>query len=178
MTLVKSRKFSFSKDNTFRINPDKARKVTANKARLVNQDKGSRYSIGRDRLRRGGVTECYRVRLWRRRGDRSFPAAVVEQPPPRGIIVWASFAYDYKSLLVLIRGTMTVQRYAADVLWAADTPLPSGVSNGLYQQDNARLRSARISPRDLQAVEMLLWLLLSPDISLIEFIWDEIGCPL
>ncbi|UYV72404.1 Transposase [Cordylochernes scorpioides] len=79
-----------------------------------------------------------RVRVWRRRGERSNPAAIVERPTMRQ------------------RGIM-------------------GVPNALYQQDNARPHTARISQQALQDVQMLPWPPYSPDLSPIEHVWDIIG---
>ncbi|UYV78228.1 hypothetical protein LAZ67_16000584 [Cordylochernes scorpioides] len=71
-------------------------------------------------------SDSRRVRVWRRRGERSNPAAI-------------------------------------------------GVPNALYQQDNARPHTARISQQALQDVQMLPWPPYSPDLSPIEHVWDIIG---
>ncbi|UYV63858.1 hypothetical protein LAZ67_2005841, partial [Cordylochernes scorpioides] len=83
-------------------------------------------------------SDSRRVRVWRRRGERSNPAAIVERPTVRQ------------------RGIM-------------------GVPNALYQQDNARPHTARISQQALQDVQMLPWPPYSPDLSPIEHVWDIIG---
>ncbi|UYV71952.1 hypothetical protein LAZ67_9001306 [Cordylochernes scorpioides] len=83
-------------------------------------------------------SDSRRVRVWRRRGERSNTAAIVERPTVRQ------------------RGIM-------------------GVPNALYQQDNARPHTARISQQALQDVQMLPWPPYSPDLSPIEHVWDIIG---
>ncbi|UYV69073.1 hypothetical protein LAZ67_6002272 [Cordylochernes scorpioides] len=83
-------------------------------------------------------SDSRRARVWRRRGERSNPAAIVERPTVRQ------------------RGIM-------------------GVPNALYQQDNARPHTARISQQALQDVQMLPWPPYSPDLSPIEHVWDIIG---
>ncbi|UYV68882.1 hypothetical protein LAZ67_6001450 [Cordylochernes scorpioides] len=83
-------------------------------------------------------SDSRRVRVWRRRGERSNPAAIVERPTVRQ------------------RGIM-------------------GVPNALYQQDNARPHTNRISQQALQDVQMLPWPPYSPDLSPIEHVWDIIG---
>ncbi|UYV81606.1 hypothetical protein LAZ67_20001679 [Cordylochernes scorpioides] len=93
-------------------------------------------------------SDSCRVRVWRRRGERSNPAAI---------------------------GTMTAQRYVDDVLRPVTLPYLQGVPNSLYQQDNARPHTARISQQALQDVQMFPWPPYSPDLSPIEHVWDIIG---
>ncbi|UYV68373.1 hypothetical protein LAZ67_5004125 [Cordylochernes scorpioides] len=122
-------------------------------------------------------SDSRRVRVWRRRGERSNPAAIVERPTvrQRGIMVWGAIAYDSRSPLLRIQGTMTAQRYVDDVLRPVTLPYLQGVLNALYQQDNARPHTARISQQALQDVQMLPWPPYSPDLSPIEPVWDIIG---
>ncbi|UYV69385.1 hypothetical protein LAZ67_6003399 [Cordylochernes scorpioides] len=122
-------------------------------------------------------SDSRRVRVWRRRGERSNPAAIVERPTvrQRGIMVWGAIAYDSRSPLLRIQGTMTAQRYVDDVLRPVTLPYLQGVPNALYQQDNARPHTARISQQALHDVQMLPWPPYSPDLSPIEHVWDIIG---
>ncbi|UYV82610.1 hypothetical protein LAZ67_22000130, partial [Cordylochernes scorpioides] len=122
-------------------------------------------------------SDSRRVRVWRRRGERSNPAAIVERPTvrQRGIMVWGAIAYDSRSPLLRIQGTMTAQRYVDDVLRPVTLPYLHGVPNALYQQDNARPHTARISQQALQDVQMLPWPPYSPDLSPIEHVWNIIG---
>ncbi|UYV61352.1 SLC13A5 [Cordylochernes scorpioides] len=79
-------------------------------------------------------SDSRRVRVWRRRGERSNPAAIVERPTvrQRGIMVWGAIAYDSRSPLLRIQGTMTAQRYVDDVLRPVTLPYLQGVPNALY----------------------------------------------
>ncbi|UYV74668.1 hypothetical protein LAZ67_12000459 [Cordylochernes scorpioides] len=122
-------------------------------------------------------SDSRRVRVWRRRGERSNPAAIVERPTvrQREIMVWGAIAYDSRSPLLRIQGTMTAQRYVDDVLRPVTLPYLQGVPNALYQQDNARSHTARISQQALQDVQILPWPPYSPDLSPIEHVWDIIG---
>ncbi|UYV75065.1 GTF2IRD2 [Cordylochernes scorpioides] len=122
-------------------------------------------------------SDSRRVRVWRRGGERSNPAAIVERPTvrQRGIMVWGAIAYDSRSPLLRIQGTITAQRYVDDVLRPVTLPYLQGVPNALYQQDNARPHTARISQQALQDVQMLPWPPYSPDLSPIEHVWDIIG---
>ncbi|UYV61744.1 hypothetical protein LAZ67_1006263 [Cordylochernes scorpioides] len=125
------------------------------------------------RLRSTWMTEWHR----RRRGERSNPEAIVERPTvrQRGIMVWGAIAYDSRSPLLRIQGTMTAQRYVDDVLRPVTLPYLQGVPNALYQQDNTRPHTARISQQALQDIQMLPWPPYSPDLSPIEHVWDIIG---
>ncbi|UYV67846.1 hypothetical protein LAZ67_5002211 [Cordylochernes scorpioides] len=122
-------------------------------------------------------SDSRRVRVWRRRGERSNPAAIVERPTvrQRGIMVWGAILYDSRSPLLRIQGIMTAQRYVDDVLRPVTLPYLQGVPNALYQHDNARPHTARISQQALQDVQMLPWPPYSPDLSPIEHVWDIIG---
>ncbi|UYV74251.1 hypothetical protein LAZ67_11002616 [Cordylochernes scorpioides] len=102
---------------------------------------------------------------------------IVERPTvrQRGIMVWGAIAYDSRSPLLRIQGTMTAQRYVDDVMRPVTLPYLQGVPNALYQQDNARPHTARISQQALQDVQMLPWPPYSPDLSPIEHVWDIIG---
>ncbi|UYV84701.1 hypothetical protein LAZ67_X003137 [Cordylochernes scorpioides] len=101
-------------------------------------------------------SDSRRLRVWRRCGERSNPAAIVERPTVRqsGIMVWGAIAYDSRSPLLRIQGTMTAQRYVDDVLRPVTLPYLQEVPNALYQQDNARPHTARISQ---QALEDHVW---------------------
>ncbi|UYV79884.1 Transposase [Cordylochernes scorpioides] len=97
-------------------------------------------------------------------------------PPCDNVESWfGAIAYDSRSPLLRIQGTMTAQRYVDDVLRPVTLPYLQGVPNALYQQDNARLHTARISQQALQDVHMLPWPPYSPDLSPIEHVLDIIG---
>ena len=89
-------------------------------------------------------------------------------------MVWGAIAYDSRSPLVRIQGTTTAERYVDDVLLPVTLPYLQGVPHALYQQDNARPHTARISQHALQGVQLLPCPPVSPDLSPIEHIWDVI----
>ncbi|UYV82441.1 hypothetical protein LAZ67_21002182 [Cordylochernes scorpioides] len=110
----------------------------------------------------------------------SNPAASVERRTSRqrGIMVWGTIAYDNRSCLICIESTMTAQRYVDDVLWPVTLPFLQGVLNVIFQQDNARPHRAYISQHVLYETSVLPLPLVSSDLSLIEHVWDVIGCRL
>ncbi|GFT60200.1 DDE_3 domain-containing protein [Trichonephila clavipes] len=90
--------------------------------RVIFSDE-SRFSLSAD---------YHRTRVWRRTGQRSDPAFIVER----------------------------------------HTAISQGV---IYQQDNARPHTARLSQQCLQGYDVLPWPTRSPDLSPIENVWDALG---
>ncbi|GFT06486.1 transposable element Tcb2 transposase [Trichonephila clavipes] len=70
---------------------------------------------------------------------------------------------------------MTVQRYVYDILQPHVLPLMQRLPRAIFQQDNARPYTARVSQDCLHTVTTLLWPARSPDLSPIEHIWDHLG---
>ncbi|GFU76969.1 transposable element Tcb1 transposase [Trichonephila clavipes] len=66
-----------------------------------------------------------RVRVWRPRGERLNLAFALQRhtAPTAGVMVWSVIAYNTRSPLVLIRSTMTAQRYVHDILQPHVLPL-------------------------------------------------------
>ncbi|GFV10074.1 l-Fucosyltransferase [Trichonephila clavipes] len=62
---------------------------------------------------------------------------------------------------------MTAQRYVHDILKPQVLPLMQWHPGVRFQQDNARLHTARVSQDCLRTVITLHWLARSPDLSLI-----------
>ncbi|GFW88583.1 transposable element Tcb1 transposase [Trichonephila clavipes] len=89
-----------------------------------------------------------RVRAWRPRGERLNPAFALQRhtAPTAGVMVWGAIAYNTWSPLVLIRGTMTAQRYVHDILQPHVLPLMQRLPGTIFQQDIGRPHTARLSP--------------------------------
>lgn len=119
-----------------------------------------------------------RVHVWRPCGQRLNPAFHVERftAPSAGVLVWGAISFDSRSPLVVTRGTLTAQRYVQDILRPHVMPLMAELSEAIFQQDNARPHSARVSQECLRQVETLPWPARSPDLSIIEHVWDYLGC--
>ncbi|GFT30715.1 uncharacterized protein TNCV_759121 [Trichonephila clavipes] len=85
------------------------------------------------------------------------------------------------SPLVLIRVTMTVQRYVHDILQPHMYPLMQQLPEAIFQQDNARPHTARVS-KTVSALLLPFLSLPDPQIclqsSISETFWDvELGIP-
>ncbi|GFY02188.1 transposable element Tcb2 transposase [Trichonephila clavipes] len=95
--------------------------------------------------------------------------------PTAGVMVRGAIAYNTRSPLVLIHGTMTAQRYVHDILQPHVLPLMQQLPGSIFQQDNARPHTARVKQDCLRTVTPHPWPVRSPDLSLIEHIWDHLG---
>ncbi|GFX52518.1 transposable element Tcb2 transposase [Trichonephila clavipes] len=72
-------------------------------------------------------------------------------------MVWGVIAYNTWSPLVLIRGTMTAQRYVHNVLQPHVSPLKQRLAGAIFQQANTRPHPARVSQDCLRTVTTLPW---------------------
>ncbi|GFX21227.1 transposable element Tcb1 transposase [Trichonephila clavipes] len=87
--------------------------------------------------------------------------------------VWRRPAYDSRSLLIVIRGTLTGQRYVDDFLRPHVGPFLNGLPGAIFQQVNARPDTARVDQDFLRHFQTLPWLARSPDLSPVEHVWDQ-----
>ncbi|GFV82152.1 uncharacterized protein TNCV_2790501 [Trichonephila clavipes] len=80
-----------------------------------------------------------RVRVWRPRDERLNPAFALQRHTASTacVMVWGAVAYNTRSPLVLIRGTMTAQWYVHDILQPHVLPLMQWLPGAIFQQDNA-----------------------------------------
>ncbi|GFY00894.1 transposable element Tc1 transposase [Trichonephila clavipes] len=76
---------------------------------------------------------------------------------------------------VVLQGTLTARRYVDDILTPIVLPMLSSHPGAIYQQDNARPHTARLSQQCLQGYDVLPWPTRSPDLSPIENVWDALG---
>ncbi|GFY39281.1 transposable element Tcb1 transposase [Trichonephila inaurata madagascariensis] len=70
---------------------------------------------------------------------------------------------------------MTAQRYVHDILQPYVLPLMQQLPGAIFQYDNARPHTARVSQDCLHTVTILPRPARSPDLSPIKHIWDHLG---
>ncbi|GFV59355.1 protein GVQW3 [Trichonephila clavipes] len=118
-----------------------------------------RHVIFSDESRFSLSADDHRTRVWRRTGQRSDPAFIVERHTAisQGVTVWGAISWDTRSSLVLLQGTLTARRYVDDILTPIVLPMLSSHPGAIYQQDNARPHTARLSQQCLQGYDVLPW---------------------
>ncbi|GFW68055.1 transposable element Tcb2 transposase [Trichonephila clavipes] len=87
-------------------------------------------------------------------------------------MVWGAIAYDSRSTLIVIRGTLTGQRYVDDILRPHVGPFLNGLPGTIFQQDNSRSHTARVAHDFLRHFQTLPWPDRSPDLSPVEHVWN------
>ncbi|GFW09703.1 transposable element Tcb2 transposase [Trichonephila clavipes] len=99
-----------------------------------------------------------RVRVLRLRGERHNAAFALQRhtAPTADGMIWGAIAFNTRSPLVLIRGTMAAQRIH-------------------FSTRQCSAHTARVSQDGLRTVTTLPWLARSTDLSPIEHIWDYLG---
>ncbi|GFX41594.1 transposable element Tcb2 transposase [Trichonephila clavipes] len=75
-------------------------------------------------------------------------------------------ACDSRSTLIMMRGTLTGQRYVDDILQPHVGIFLNGLPGAIFQQDNARPHTARVAQDFLRHFQTLPWPARSPDFPL------------
>ncbi|GFX83500.1 transposable element Tc1 transposase [Trichonephila clavipes] len=121
-------------------------------------------------------TDDNRVRVWRCPSKRyTSPHTVLRHTAhAAGVMVWRAIAYDSRSTLIVMRGTLTGQRYVDDILRPHVGSFLNGLSGAIFQQDNARPHTARVAQDFLRHFQTLPWPARSPNLSPVEHVWDQL----
>ncbi|GFS59523.1 transposable element Tcb2 transposase [Trichonephila clavipes] len=121
-------------------------------------------------------TDDNHVRVWRHPGERYNSPHTVLRHTARtaGVMVWEAIAFDSRSTLIVMRGTLTGQRYVDDILRPHVGTFLNGLSGEIFQQDNARPLTARVAQDFLRHFQTLPWLARYPDLSSVEHVWDQL----
>ena len=119
-----------------------------------------------------------RMRFYRRRNERYADACVHECDKFGGgaVMVWGGITHNGRTELKIIEGNLNSVRYRDEILSPSVLPFITRHGNRhTFQQDNARCHIARLSMQFLAQnnIIVLPWPALSPDLSPIEHLWDE-----
>ncbi|KFM65549.1 Transposable element Tc1 transposase, partial [Stegodyphus mimosarum] len=90
-------------------------------------------------------------------------------------MVWGAISYNSRSSLVILRTSLTAQRYGDTILRPVALPFIARHPGGIFQQDNPRPHTPHISLDCFRAVDTLPWPARSPDLSPIEHVYDMVG---
>ncbi|GFS62698.1 transposable element Tcb1 transposase [Trichonephila clavipes] len=91
-------------------------------------------------------TDDNRVWVWRCPGKRcNSPPIVLCHTARTADVMVGGIAYDSRSTLIMMRGTLTGQRYVDDILRPHLGPFLNGLPGAIFQQDNARPHAARVA---------------------------------
>ena len=75
-----------------------------------------------------------------------------------------AIAYDSKSTLAVVCGTLAGQHYADDILRPHVGPFLNGLPGAIFQQDNVHQHTARVAQDFLPHVKTLPWPACSPQL--------------
>ncbi|GFX00281.1 putative DD41D transposase [Trichonephila clavipes] len=89
-------------------------------------------------------------------------------------MVWGVIAYDSRSFLIVMRGTLMGQRYVDDILRPHVGPFLNGLPEAIFLQDIARPHAARVAQDILRHFLTLPLPARSPDLSPVEHVGDKL----
>ncbi|GFV82362.1 transposable element Tcb2 transposase [Trichonephila clavipes] len=121
-------------------------------------------------------TDGNRVRVWRHPGERynSFRTVLRHTARTAGVMFWAALAYDSRSFLIVMLGTLTGQLYVDDILRPHVGSFLNGLLGAIFMQDNAHPHTVRVAQDFLPHFQTLRWPAIFPNLSPVEKVWDQL----
>ncbi|GFV79016.1 transposable element Tc1 transposase [Trichonephila clavipes] len=117
-------------------------------------------------------TDDNRVRVLRRPGEGyNSPHCSTSHCPHSWCNGLGKHGYDSRSTLIVMRETLTGQRYVDNILRPHVGPILNGLPGTIFQQDNACPHTARVTQAFLRHFQTLPWPARSPDLSRVEYVW-------
>jgi transposase len=123
-----------------------------------------------------------RVRVYRNKGERFLDKCVQKRNKwgGGGVHVWAGITRFNKTELVVLERNVSGRSYVEDVLQPVLLPFVRRLfpqRRCIFQQDNAPAHTSRRATEFLRQnnIDVLDWPSLSPDMSPIEHVWDELS---
>ncbi|CAD6207872.1 GSCOCG00012710001-RA-CDS [Cotesia congregata] len=119
--------------------------------------------------------------VWRGRGERDRDGFTRPVTAFNGgsVMVWAGVSFNTRTPLVIVRGTLTTDRYVDEILRPHVLPMRTRMvaRRFILMQDNARPHTAVRTRTFLRAnnVTTLNHPAMSPDLNPIEHVWDMLG---
>ncbi|KAJ8866766.1 hypothetical protein PR048_032627 [Dryococelus australis] len=95
--------------------------------------------------------------------------------PTPAIMVWGEIAYNDCTPPVFVEGTLNSEHYNQNIIQSISLSFPQSQGDVLFQQDNARAHTSRVTLRALEGVRQLPRPVRSPDLSAIDHMWDMLG---
>ncbi|GFW15015.1 transposable element Tcb1 transposase [Trichonephila clavipes] len=98
-----------------------------------------------------------RGRVWKPHGERLNSVFALQRHTATTavVMVWGDIAYNTRSPLVFIRGTMTAQRYVHDIRQPHVLPFMQRIPGDIFHENNARPHTARMSQDFIRTVPTL-----------------------
>ena len=117
--------------------------------------------------------------FFRRRGERFADNCLIERDQFGGgsVMVWGGIMGRRIINLIVVQGNLNAQGYINQILQPEAVPFLQRHRPAILMHDNARPHVARICLQFLNRnnVNVLPWPAVSPDMNLIENIWDYLG---